>query len=218
MRATIFLILALILCHSSAHSDVYIFKSGKKIDGTTRYENAETIRIVESNGLEMTLRKSELNLPATLAANVRPAFTAPVEVLPPAAVEQTPAPQPVVKVYTNRDLRLQKASFTPPEIETDSSWKKSLAKLEREYLRLQGACRNAGTGPNLSKVLRSETYYVNGKKLQVTGYFADPANIAEAKQICSRAIQTEEMLQQARQNFEDYLDRQKNQNNSVKAQ
>jgi hypothetical protein len=217
MRATIFLILILMLCHSSAHSSVYIFKSGKKIDGITRYENDKTIRIVESSGLEMTLRKSELNLAATLAANIQPAVLASVEVPQPVVVADSPAPRPI-KVYTNRNVRVQKVSFTPPEIESDSSWRKSLAKLEREYLRLQAACRNAGTGSNLSKVLRSETYYVNGKKLQVTGYFADPANIAEAKQICSRAIQTEETLQQARANFQDYLNRQNNKNNSVKAQ
>lgn len=218
MRATILLILGLMLCHSSAHSSVYIFKSGKKINGITRYENAETIRIVESSGLEMTLRKSELNLPATLAGNVQPAVTIPVEAPLAVAVAESPAPKPVTKVYTNRDIRVQKVAFTPPENETDPSWRKSLAKLEREFLRLQAACRNAGTGPNLSKVLRTETYYVNGKKLKVTGHFADPGNIEEAKQICSRAIQTEETLQQARQDFQVYLNRQKDQNSSVKAQ
>ena len=218
MRATIFLILSLMLCHSSAHSSVFIFKSGKKIDGITRYENDETIRIVESSGLEMTLRKSELNLPATLAANIQPDFTAPIETPRPVAVVESLATKPVIKVYTNRDLGVRQVSFTPPEIETGPSWKKSLAKLEREFLRLQSACRNAGTGPNLSKVLRSETYSVNGKKMHITGYFADPANIEEAKQICRRAIQTEETLHQARQSFQDYLNRQKNQNNSVKAQ
>lgn len=217
MRATIFLILVLILCHSSAQSDVFIFKSGKKIEGITRYENSETIRIVESSGLEMTLRKSELNLTATLAANIQPVPTAIVKAPAPVPVAQAPDPKPV-KVYTNRDLGLKQVSFTTPEIETDPAWRKSLAKLEREFLRLQAACRNAGTGPNLSKVLRSETYSVNGKKLKVTGYFADPANIAEAKQICARAIQTEETLQQARRDFQEYLNRQKDQNNSLSAQ
>jgi hypothetical protein len=211
MRATIFLILVLILCHSFAHSDVFIFKSGKKIEGTTRYENGETIRIVESSGLEMTLRKSELNLAATLAANIQTAPTAPADAAPLGVQESSP-PKSVIKIYTNRDLRLQKVSFTPPEFETDPSWKKSLAKLEREFLRLQAACRNAGTGRNISKVLRSETYSVNGKKLKVTGYFADPANIEEAKQICARAIQTQETLQQARRDFQDYQNRQKDQN------
>jgi hypothetical protein len=218
MRATIFLILVLILCHSFAHSDVFIFKSGKKIEGITRYENSETIRIVESSGLEMTLRKNELNLAATRAANIQTAPIAPMEASSPTVIAESPAPKPVVKVYTNRDLRFQKASFTPPEVETDPSSKKSLAKLEREFLRLQAACRNAGTGRNISKVLRSETYSVNGKKLKVTGYFADPANIEEAKQICARAIQTEETLQQARRDFQDYLNLQKDQNNSLSAQ
>ncbi len=165
----------------------------------------------------MTLRMSELDLPATLAANIQPELSASVKAPEPVVVEQPAATKPVIKVYTNRDLGVQQVSFTPPEIETDPSWKKSLAKLEREFLRLQAACRNAGTGPNLSKVWRSETYSVNGKKLQVAGYFADPVNIEEAKQICSRAIQTEETLQQARQSFQEYLDRQKLQNNPVGA-
>jgi hypothetical protein len=202
MRVTILLLLSFILCHSSAHSSVFIFKSGKKIDGVQRYEDNWTIRIVESSGLEMTLRKSELDLAATQVANIQPQVTAPLEVTEPAAVVETPAAKPKARVYTNRDLGAQQVSFTPPDLETTPAWQKSLAKLEREFLRLQAACRAAGTGPNLSKVRRSETYYVNGKKVQVTGYFADPANIEEAKQICRRAIQTEETLQQARLGFQ----------------
>jgi hypothetical protein len=122
------------------------------------------------------------------------------------------------KVYTNRDVRIQVDPFVAPHPETNQSWQKSVSKLEREFVRLQGACRGAGTGPNLSKILRTHTYTVNGKPVRITGYWADPANIEEAKQICARAIASEETLTQARRGYRDYLERQKNQNNSLTAQ
>ena len=219
MRATILFLIIFVCSHFSVEGSVFIFKSGKSVHGEIRYEDQATIRIMEKSGLEMTLRKSELNLSATTLANQQAALP------PPSSEQETLAdvtkPEPEkrrAKLYTNRDVKFATAPFVAPQPETNQAWLKSLAKLEREFVRLQGACRGAGTGPNLSKVLRSHTYTVNGKPVRITGYWADPANIEQAKQICARAIAGEETLHQARRSYRDYLERQKNQHNSLSAQ
>jgi len=219
MRPTILFLVLFMFSHFSAHGAVFIFKSGKTIQGEIRYEDHATIRILEKTGLEMTLRKSELNLSATTLANQRALPTAlPAEVKPENANQKMDTVKPPARLYTNRDVRMESVSFVAPQPETNQAWQKSLVKLERELTRLQGACRGAGTGPNLSKILRSETYTVNGKQVRVTGYWADPANIEQAKQICARAIASEEALNQARRSYRDYVERQKNQYNSLSAQ
>ncbi len=220
MRAIILFVIGFLLCHFTAHGSVFIFKSGKSVNGAVRYEDHSTIRILESSGLEMTLRKSELNLSATNAANVTRENSEPANISDTGKMNVAPAAteKRFVKVYTNRDVRKERVSFAPPDPESSQAWKRSLTKLEREFVRLQGACRGAGTGPNLSKILRSHTYNVRGKRVHVTGYWADPANIEEAKQICEHAIHTESALHQARRGFQNFLDRQKNQNNSLTAQ
>jgi hypothetical protein len=219
MRATILFLIIFVCSHFSVEGSVFIFKSGKSIHGEIRYEDHATIRIMEKSGLEMTLRKSELNLSATTLANQHAA--------PPSLSEQEKLedvitkPEPEkrrAKLYTNRDVKFSTPPFLAPQPETNQAWQKSIAKLEREFVRLQGACRGAGTGANLSKVLRSHTYTVNGKPVRITGYWADPANIEEAKQICARAIAGEETLNQARRSYRDYLERKKNQHNSLSAQ
>jgi hypothetical protein len=213
------MLIIFMLSHFSAQGAVFIFKSGKSIRGEVRHEDHATIRIIEESGLEMTLRKSELNLPA-MASLTRQ--TTVVDPQREEAPQQSPEPKQErkrsAKVYTNRDVRIQADPFVVPQPETDQSWRKSLSKLEREFARLQGACRSAGTGPNLSKILRSHTYTVNGKPVRITGYWADPANIEEAKQICARAIASEETLGRARRGYRDYLEREKIQHNSLTAQ
>ena len=206
MRATFLFITSFLLCHSFAQGSTFIFKSGKSVQGEIRHEDASTIRILESSGLEMTLRKSELNLPATTAANLQQSKPVAAPATEPQAEPTRPARSAQRKVFTNRDVRGSRTvHFSPPAPESKQAWQKAVAKLEREFIRLQGACRGAGTGPGLSKVLRSQTYTVNGKQVRVTGYFADPANIEEAKQICARAIATEEELQNAREGFQSFL-------------
>ena len=219
MRATILFMMIFVYSHHSAQGAVFIFKSGKSIQGEIRYEDHATIRILEESGLEMTLRKSELNLSATTSANERAArMVLQAEEKPEVVTAKPEEEKRRARLYTNRDVQVEAAPFVAPQPETNQAWQKSLAKLEREFARLQGACRGAGTGPNLSKILRSHTYTVNGKPVRITGYWADPANIEHAKQICARAIATEETLHQARRSYRDYLERQKNQHNSLTAQ
>jgi hypothetical protein len=221
MRATIlFTILITFLCQFSAHTATFIFNSGKSVQGEILFEDGKTIRIRESSGLDMTLRKSELNLAATRVSNV---IRSEAVAESPAgeerrSVEVKPQTRRSVKVYTNRDARSHDAPLRMPQPETNEAWQSSVAKMEREFTRLQGACRGAGTGPNLSRVWRSHTYNVEGKQVRVTGYWADPANIEEAKQICARAIQAEERLQQARLGYRNFLEQRKHQQNSVTAQ
>jgi hypothetical protein len=207
MRAII-LILVLLLCNSYAHAHEFIFKNGKRIQGSILYEDSSLFRIVDSSGIEMRLRKSELNLTAMESVNI------PVEPLAePALVTdedkagKMPAVQRPVRVYTNRDVRSTRhASFVPPNPESEAAWLKSLSILEKDFVRLQSACRGAGAGS--SKILRTHTYEVKGKKVKVTAYWADPANIEDAKQICNKAIQTEDALEQARKQFEEFKQRQ----------
>jgi hypothetical protein len=205
MRTAILCLVIIVSCNLSLQAGTYVFKSGKSIQGKLRFEDEKTIRILESTGLEMTLRKSELNLQATLAANQKTETEQEFQNAMPASL---PAPAEIKrtsKVYTNRDLRANAPTFSLPEASTNQEWQNSIARLERDFMRLQGACRAAGTGPNLSKILRSHTYTVQGKKVKVTGYWADPATIEEAILICARAIQSEEQLEQARLGYRNYL-------------
>jgi hypothetical protein len=208
MRAT-FLVLSILLCSTLVYGDTFIFKSGKSIQGTIRYEDSKTILIVEASGLEMRLRKSELNMPATAAANATPVIVNPIQET--AAVNVlSPKPVATKRVFTNRDVRGgANSSFSPPVPETKQAWEKMITRLEVEFVRLQGACRGAGTGPNLTRIRRSHTYNVQGKQVHVTGYWADPANINQAKQICGRAIETEETLAKARRGYGEFLVRNK---------
>jgi hypothetical protein len=201
----IILILVLLLCNSYADAHEFIFKNGKRIQGSILYEDASLFRIVDSTGIEMRLRKSELNLTAMESVN------SPVQPLADPALPTEPEVQQVakrpVRVYTNRDVRSTRhAAFVPPNPESEAAWLKSLSILEKDFVRLQGACRSAGAGP--SKILRTHTYEVKGKKVKVTAYWADPANIEDAKQICNKAIQTEDALEQARKQFQEFKQRQ----------
>ena len=56
--------------------------------------------------------------------------------------------------------------------------------------------------------MKTHTYDVKGRKVQITAYWADPANIEDAKEICSKAIQTEDNLEEARKQFQEYKQRQ----------
>ena len=207
MRTILFFLCSALLYHSSAYSATFIFKSGKSVEGSIRFEDAKSIRILEKSGLEMTLRKSELNLEATRAANLQShQATEAIAVQKNATPVETKSAGPK-KVFTNRDVkRTRTSTFVPPNPETHETWGKAIAKLERDFVKLQGACRGAGTGPNLSKIKRTETYKVNGKPVKVTGYWADPANIDEAKRICERAIETEQALNTARSGFQNFLE------------
>jgi hypothetical protein len=205
MRATI-LFLILLLCSSYVQAHEFIFKNGKRIQGSILYEDSSLFRIVDSTGIEMRLRKSELNLAAMKSVNVpveplaEPTLPAQSE---PKAVEKRP-----VRVYTNRDVKSARhhSTFVPPDPESEEAWLKSLSRLEKDFVRLQGACRGAGAGT--SKILRTSTYDVKGKKVKVTAYWADPANIEDAKQICNKAIQTEDALEKARKRFQEFKQRQ----------
>jgi|GEM_PF-3135258 len=206
MRATIFLSLML-LCHSSVHANQFIFKNGKAIQGSILYEDAWIYRITDSTGVEMRLRKSELDVTATESANVFSGLR--VSEPAPQAPKTAVSAKRTVPLYSNRDVQsVQSIAFTPPNPESEQAWLRSLSRLEREFVRFQKACRGAGTGPNLSKILRTHTYEVKGKPVKITAYWADPANIEDAKKICRRAIQTEDVLQEARKQFADFQQRQ----------
>ncbi len=206
MRATV-LFLAIVLCHSSVFATTFIFKTGKSVEGTIRYEDENVIMIEDKTGVEMSLKRSSIDPVATAVAN--PVVIAGPDPLPepvPAETANTGF-RPVQKTYTNRDVVVSETVFRPPDPETESAWIRSISKLQRDLSRLQWACRATGTGPNLSKILRTHSYNVRGKIVKVTGYWADPANIEEAKRICNRAINTRNALGQAREGYRDFKQR-----------
>jgi hypothetical protein len=202
MRVSI-LIFLLLLCQSYAHAYQFVFKTGKSVEGTILYEDSSIYRIRDTSGIEMRIRKNELNYAATESANIA------IEKLsPPASNKADETPVSTSRqshVYTNADLHAAgRIAFAPSDPGSETAWRAHILKLEREFARQQGACRAAGGGPNFSKVLRTHTYRVNGKSVRVTGYWADPANIENAKEICRRALQTEEVLNEAHRQFNDF--------------
>jgi len=212
MRARIFL-LVLLLCVSHAHAYQFVFKNGKSIQGSILYEDGSLYRIVDTTGIEMRIRKTELNLPATQAANV----VTEVPVVEPVVQPQTETTQPArrpARVYSNVDVGgASHLASAPADPHSETAWRTHISKLERDFARLQAQCRGAGTGPDLSKVRRTDSYRVNGKTVHITGYWADPANIESAKKICRRAIQTEKALNDARLQFSEFQTEQQSSQN-----
>jgi hypothetical protein len=208
MRVLI-LIFSIIFCASCAQAYQFIFKNGKSIEGTVIQEDASTYQLVDLSGVAMRIRKAELNLAATESVNVirdAPAAEPPMETPPPAPAGPTQHP---VRIYSNLDIAgVNPVKSAPSDPHSETAWKSHISKLERQFARLKGQCRGAGTGANFSKVWRSETYRVNGKSVRVKGYWADPANIETAKSICRTALQTEKALNDARLQFSQFQEMQ----------
>jgi hypothetical protein len=83
-----------------------------------------------------------------------------------------------------------------PESKQDlSAW---IAEKEKEYKSLKAQCRAAGADPDSRKLFKTDTYIVNGTAVSVSGYWADPDEVAKAKRICRSAMETEAALVHAK--------------------
>ena len=203
MRSFVFVV-SLLVCGSYAHAYQFIFTNGKSLEGSILYEDGSTYRIL-SSGIEMRIRKSELNVAATQAANVITETPVPEPPIDAAQSADVPPARHSARVYSNVDVQgANPVASAPADRNSEKAWRAHINKLEREFSRLQGECRAAGTGPNFSKVRRTETYRINGRSVRVTGYWADPVNIEAAKNICRRALQTEKALNDARLQFSEF--------------
>jgi hypothetical protein len=174
--------LAILFCGQIVFGDTFVFKNGKKVDGKILVEDTSTFRILEKSGLNMTLKKDALDLVAMRQINRKIEEAAAIVASPP------PVPKPSKKVR----------SFTYAGTPSTKPTKRvSVQQAERDLARLSAACRAAG-GSSSKTVLRTDVYYVNGKKVSVTGYWAHPSSIQGAKEICQQAIEAQATLEETK--------------------
>jgi hypothetical protein len=193
----LFLVLAALLAAGhSLFAATFVLKSGKKIEGKLLYEDREMIRLRDNSGTNMSIRKSLLDQDATRAENAR---VVPVAVQIAPDVRETPRPKLAVKTYSN----VGSSGVRQNRLTTSNNSGQQLRETRRELDRLTQACRSAGGGSSRGGVLRTVTYMVHGKPVRITGYWANPSDIENAKRLCKRAIQAEQNWLSARQNWED---------------
>ena len=190
----LFVFAALLAAGHSLFATTFVLKSGKKIEGRILYEDLETVRIRDSAGTRMSIRKSLLDQESTAAANVREVQIA-IQINPDipkssrsTLPRQTYSRVPAIPVLQNGD---------------GHDWERQLRTAQREYNRLTQACKSAGGGPSRG-VLRTVTYMVHGKPVRITGYWANPADIENAKRVCKRAMEAEQNWFSAKQEWEEF--------------
>ena len=182
LHRTFAIALSIFFCSQMAFGYTFVFKNGKKIEGTVLFEDSSTLRILEKTGLNMSLNKSMMDFVAMEKANQKSNHDQP----PVATIPTEPVRKPAKRVRT---WTSPVSSYVEPT---------NIHQAEREFMRLAQACRAAGTGPSVKKVLKTNVYYVNGKRVSKTGYWAHPSSIETAKQICRKAMEAEARLRQAR--------------------
>lgn len=193
----LFLVLVtLLVAGHSLFAATFVFKTGKKIEGKLLYEDRKTIRILDRSGTNMSIRKSLLDQASTAAANVN---VLPVAIQTQPEVREAPRPRLAAKTYTNVAV-IPGRTYRPL---TSSNPNRQLRETRREYERMALACRSAGGGPAHGGVLRTVTYIVHGNPVRITGYWANPSDIENAKRICKWAIQAEQDWLLAKKTWED---------------
>jgi hypothetical protein len=174
------------VCPLLTSANTFILKNRKQIEGTLQIEDKDSVRIIDSTGVRMTLKKDSLDWRAMQLANQTAESAITNTVVEPSA---KPSVTPHV-VLTNRDVAATKPRH---------SAKEEIRNAERELERLANACRSAGASSPSMRVWRTTTYIVHGKRVTVSGYWAHPANIENAKRICSSANQAQERLNELMQ-------------------
>lgn len=199
-------------------ASVLVFRSGKVITGRVLSEDADVVRFQDDSGVGMSIKKSFLDIEKTREANKN------LPAAPQASLEtKTLRPTTLAEVarlnresrsghsrlLTNADVAYGPASssmYGKPPYNVDLSNVKDgeldtrLRKAEQSYDRLKGQCRAAG-GEGTS-VRHSATYMVGGKPVRVEGNWADPAAVGRAKQVCARAMQTQNEMAALRAELE----------------
>jgi hypothetical protein len=221
---SLLLIIALFIpIHVSAFT--IIFKSGKRMEGTLLWDDGDTLRFKDRNGILFSLKRSVLDVSAMRDANPD-SIPKPGEKVPEKKEEHTLRQSSLAeiaqrersrrtgtaRVFTNEDLdkmtslAVIETKNGAPLITSinalslpDSSkeLQKWIDDKNAEYNRLRASCRNAGGDPNSNKEFRTDTYNVDGKDVVVSGYWADPKEVEHAQQICRKAMETKAGLEEA---------------------
>ena len=202
-----------------------IFKSGKRMEGTLLWDDGDTLRFKDRNGVLYSLKRSVLDLSAMREANPdsvskpgekvqekKQEHTVMQSSLAEIAQRERQRRTGTARVFTNEDLGKMTSLAV---IETrngaplitsihalslpDSSkeLQKWIDEKNAEYNRLRASCRNAGGDPNSNKEFRTDSYNVDGKEVVVSGYWADPKEVERAQQICRKAMETKAALAEA---------------------
>jgi hypothetical protein len=195
----------------SAHAYTLVFRTGKVIAGRVLFEDVDTVRFQDDAGVAMTVKRSLLDIEATRLAN---------KSKPPAQTVVKPEEKPrrpttlaevaklnrATRTGTCRTLTNADVAYGPVASEAGGKPSPShnlttvgegdldmrLRKAEQTYDRLKSQCRAAGGGG--APVRHVATYLVGGKLVTVEGIWADPAAVSRAKQICARALQSQQEL------------------------
>jgi len=195
------------------------------MEGTLLWDDGDTLRFKDRNGILYSLKRSTLDVAAMREANPesisKPGEKVPEKKEEPAVMQSSLAQiaqrerlrrTGTARVFTDQDLE-KAAGLAVIETKNGAPLITSIAALSLpdsskalqkwiddkngEYNRLRASCRNAGGDPNSNKEFRTDTYNVEGKEVVVSGYWADPKEVERAQQICRKAMETKAALEQA---------------------
>jgi hypothetical protein len=184
------------------------------MEGTLLVNEPEAIRFRDTYGVQYTLKKDLLNLPAMSDANletVRPPAPAKPESRMNASTIVHGRKRSLAEIA--RETRKNRTGSAPVIRNTRPravmpSWPKTspeldnwIADSEHQLLRLAARCRSAGANPSAKHAFHQETYMVDGKAVVVSGYWADPQEIQSAREICTEAMLLEKALGLARKDL-----------------
>jgi hypothetical protein len=169
-------------------AETFVLHNGRRIEGRLQVEEKDCLRIIDATGIQMVLKKDSLDWKAMQVANqARISENTTTNTVVDTATTPSVSPHAVL---TNRDV-----VATRPR----RSSKDEIRNAERELARLANECRSAGASSDSMRVWRTTTYIVHGKKVTVSGYWAHPKNIENAKRICSSANQAQQRLNELMQ-------------------
>jgi hypothetical protein len=205
-----------------------IFKSGKKMEGTLLWDDGDTLRFKDRNGILYSLKRSVLDIAAMREANPQSVDeSADTKVSEAEREKSSSMPSSLAQIaerersrrtgkaplLTDQDLDktaplavietrnaapLITSIYTVSIPDSPKELKKWIAEQEVQFNKLKAACRNAGGDPNSEKEFRTDTYSVNGKDVTVSGYWADPDEVKRAQDTCRRAMAVKSALEEAR--------------------
>ena len=195
------------------------------MEGTLLWDDGDTLRFKDRNGILYSLKRNALDLTAMREANpdsiAKPGEKVPEKKEEPVVMQSSLAEiaqrerlrrTGTARVFTDQDLDKTGSlavietrngaplitSITSISLpDSSKALQKWIDDKNAEYNRLRASCRNAGGDPNSNKEFRTDTYNVEGKEVVVSGYWADPKEVERAQQICRKAMETKAALQEA---------------------
>jgi hypothetical protein len=197
------------------------------MEGTLLWDDGETLRFKDRNGILYSLKRSVLDIPAMKEANPqsvdesgetkdaeeRENSSAIPSSLAEIAQRERLRRTGKAPLLTDQDLEKMaplaviQTSNAAPLITSIQSYlipdsRKELEdwikEKEGQLNRLKASCRNAGGDPNSNKEFRTDTYSVNGKDVTVSGYWADPDEVKRAQETCRKAMEVKAALDEGK--------------------